>query len=84
MATTKAPLPSSGSKEKELCISARKLAATLWEINDLPPSRVKKEPMRSSKEMIKRRDKTERLCRSPHISDPDPSFSPFSEGLTLT
>lgn len=81
---TKTALPSSGSglpsKEKELSVSARKLAATLWEINDLPPSRVKKEPMRSNKETI--RDRAASLCRSgllgpPHMSDP--SYSPFSE-----
>lgn len=65
---TKAALASSGSREKELSVSARKLAATLWEIIDLPPSRVKKESMRS-------RGKAE-----PRVADPDSSsYSPFSK-----
>ena len=79
----KAALTCSGSgvpsKEKELYVSARKLAAMLWEINDLPPSMVKKEleaePMRSSNR------KSVSLSRSgllrQHISDP--SYSPLSE-----
>ncbi|MED6169192.1 hypothetical protein PIB30_019305 [Stylosanthes scabra] len=58
------------SKEGELYVSARKLAATLWEINDLPPSRVKK-------------DKGVSLLRSellkPRISDP--SYNHFYEGI---
>jgi hypothetical protein len=79
-ATKNTLLHSSGfglpSKEKkELSVSARKLAATLWEINDLTPSSVKKEPMRSNK------DKVERLCRSVLLGSEklDPLFSPFSE-----
>jgi hypothetical protein len=77
-ATKNTPLHHSGlpSKEKkELSVSARKLAATLWEINDLTPSSVKKEPMRSNK------DKVERLCRSVLLGSAklDPLFSPFSE-----
>ncbi|KAI4322453.1 hypothetical protein L6164_022147 [Bauhinia variegata] len=82
------PLPSSGvtPKEKELSLSARKLAATLWEINDLPPSRVKKDfeaqQMRSKKE-ISARQKAVSLSRSgllrPH--ELDPPFSPTSERM---
>lgn len=75
------PYSASGvpSKDKELSVSARKLAATLLEINDLPPSKVNKElevePMRSRKKAV-------RLCRSglmrTHMS-PDPMYSPFLE-----
>lgn len=74
------------SKDKELSVSARKLAATLWEINDLPPSRVKKEfevdPMRGCKEKVRSREKKGvGLSRSgllrPQMSDP--SHSPASE-----
>lgn len=82
--TTK-PLHSSGaasmlplSKDKELSVSARKLAATLWEINDLPPSRVKKEF-----EKGRSREKNGGLSRSgllrPQMSDP--SHSPASERM---
>lgn len=87
---TKPLLHSSGSmlpsKDKELSVSARKLAATLWEINDLPPSRVKKEfevdPMRGCKEKVRSREKKGvGLSRSgllrPQMSDP--SHSPASE-----
>ncbi|XP_057457430.1 uncharacterized protein LOC130748261 [Lotus japonicus] len=67
---TKAALASSGSREKELSVSARKLAATLWEIIDLPPSRVKKESMRS------------RGKAKPRVADPDSSsYSPFSKSI---
>lgn len=74
------------SKDKELSVSARKLAATLWEINDLPPSRVKKEfevdQLRGFKEKVRGREKKSvRLSRSgllrPQMSDP--SHSPASE-----
>ncbi|CAI8592846.1 unnamed protein product [Vicia faba] len=50
------------SKEKETSVSARKLGATIWEINDLTPSRVKKESMKSNKD--RDREKVESLCRS--------------------
>lgn len=50
------------SKEKEVSVSARKLAATLWEINDLTPSRIKKESMKSNKN--RDIEKVESLCRS--------------------
>ncbi|KAL2989760.1 hypothetical protein AAZX31_11G156900 [Glycine max] len=76
------------SKDKELSVSARKLAATLWEINDLPPSRVKKEfevdQLRGFKEKVRGREKKSvRLSRSgllrPQMSDP--SHSPASERM---
>ncbi|XP_061376271.1 uncharacterized protein LOC133318293 [Gastrolobium bilobum] len=81
---TKAAFPSSGSgffsEEKELSVSARKLAATLWEINDLPKSMIKKEPMRSCKDMIGNREKALRSSLlGQHISDP--LNSPFSERM---
>nr|KYP68698.1 Uncharacterized protein At5g41620 family [Cajanus cajan] len=72
------------SKDKELSVSARKLAATLWEINDLPPSRVKKEfevdQLRACKEKVRGREKGVRsgLLR-PQMSDP--SHSPASERM---
>lgn len=50
------------SKEKETSVSARKLAATIWEINDLTPLRVMKESMKSNKD--RDREKVESLCRS--------------------
>lgn len=81
------PLPLSGvmSKQKELSVSARKLAATFWEIDDLPPSRVNEElelleQMKRKKDM-RSRHKAVSLSRSeilqPNISDP--SYSPISE-----
>ncbi|KAK7263429.1 hypothetical protein RJT34_31019 [Clitoria ternatea] len=85
------PLHSSASmlpsKDKELSVSARKLAATLWEINDLPPSRVKKDfevdQMRSCKEKVRSKEKGVSLSRSallrPQMSDP--SHSPISERM---
>lgn len=66
-------------------MSARKLAATLWEINDLPPSRVKKEfevdQMRGSKEKGRGREKSSGLSRSGFLRSQmsDPSHSPASE-----
>jgi len=83
------PLQSSASmlpsKDKELSVSARKLAATLWEINDLPPSRVKKEfevdQMRGYKEKGRGREKSAGLSRSGLLRSQmsDPSRSPASE-----
>ncbi|KAL2328438.1 hypothetical protein Fmac_021865 [Flemingia macrophylla] len=72
------------SKDKELSVSARKLAATLWEINDLPPSRVKKEfevdQVRGCKEKGRSRGKGVRsgLLR-PQMSDP--SHTPATERM---
>ncbi|XP_027347475.1 intracellular protein transport protein USO1 isoform X2 [Abrus precatorius] len=88
MATQHAkPLHSSASvlpsKDKELSVSARKLAATLWEINDLPPFKkdFEVDQMRSLKEKIRSKEKGASLSRSgllrPQMSDP--SHSPISE-----
>ncbi|KAK7257601.1 hypothetical protein RIF29_31682 [Crotalaria pallida] len=77
-------------QDKEVsAVSARKLAATLWEINDLPPSRAKKdfevEQMRSCKEtMTRSREKNVSLSRSGLLRPPvsaDPSHSPASERM---
>ncbi|XP_027187352.1 uncharacterized protein [Cicer arietinum] len=71
----------SSKEKKELSVSARKLAATLWELNDLTPSMVKKEPMRINKDRDK--DRVQSLCRSvllgPHKLDPSYSSTSFSE-----
>ncbi|KAE9593114.1 hypothetical protein Lalb_Chr19g0136351 [Lupinus albus] len=75
-------------KDKEVSVSARKLAATLWEINDFPPSRANKDfevdQTRSCKEtMTRSREKVSSMSRSglfrPHMSDP--SHSPTSERM---
>ncbi|XXG78218.1 hypothetical protein AAC387_Pa08g2205 [Persea americana] len=78
----KHPPSQTGGKGKPAPISARKLAATLWELNEIPSPRVKEDfqERRSVKEMRGR----ERITRSvqsgslpPHLSDP--SHSPVSE-----
>lgn len=73
-------------KEREVSVSARKLAATLWEMNDLIPSRVKKEfevdQMRSCKETsMKSREKAVSLSRSGLLRSlmSDPCNSPTTE-----
>ncbi|XP_010246149.1 PREDICTED: uncharacterized protein At5g41620 [Nelumbo nucifera] len=74
----------SGGKGKQAPVSARKLAATLWEMNEIPSPRMKDdlEERRIKKEMRAR----ERIARSvqsgslpPHLSDP--SHSPVSERM---
>ena len=70
------------SREKEFSLSARKLAATLWEINDLPPSMVEKDlDLQKTKKEIRSREKAASLSRSgvllPNRSDP--TYSPISE-----
>ncbi|OIV99268.1 hypothetical protein TanjilG_17078 [Lupinus angustifolius] len=90
--TTQQPLHSSVSgvpfKDKEVSVSARKLAATLWESNDLPPSRAKKDfeldqTRRCKETMIRSKEKVVSMSRSglfrPHMSDP--SHSPISERM---
>ncbi|CAL0329018.1 unnamed protein product [Lupinus luteus] len=89
---TQQPLHSSVSgvpfKDKEVSVSARKLAATLWESNDLPPSRAKKDfevdqMKRCNETLIRSREKFVSMSRSglfrPHMSDP--SHSPISERM---
>lgn len=63
----------SAAKGKEASVSARKLAATLWEINDV-------KEMRNQKESRSK----ERVARSAQLLPPhllDPSHSPFSERM---
>ncbi|KAJ4821947.1 hypothetical protein Tsubulata_036039 [Turnera subulata] len=67
----------SGGKAKEASVSARKLAATLWEINKIPPMGVKKD-LEDKKELMKSRD---RVTRLQHLLS-DPSYTPVSaEGI---
>ncbi|KAJ6346434.1 hypothetical protein OIU78_008966 [Salix suchowensis] len=72
--STKCTPPRNGSKAKEISVSARKLAATLWEINGMPSPRVKKD-LEDKKEFRSR----EKVARLPHLSDP--SYTPFSERM---
>ncbi|KAF8395429.1 hypothetical protein HHK36_019375 [Tetracentron sinense] len=74
----------SGGMGKQAPVSARKLAATLWEMNEIPSPRVDEvlEEKRIRREMRGR----ERIARSvqsgslpPHLSDP--SYSPVSERM---
>lgn len=67
-------------------VSARKLAATLWEMNEMPSPRKALEPVdeRRVRKEVKAREKvTTRSVNSgslpPHLSDP--SFSPVSERM---
>ncbi|XP_077229026.1 golgin family A protein [Tasmannia lanceolata] len=76
-----------GSKIKQAPVSARKLAATLWELNEIPSPRAKEDlqEKRIKKEM-RRRDRIPRSVQSgslpPHLSDP--SHSPVSEDRSGT
>ncbi|CAK8544120.1 unnamed protein product [Lathyrus sativus] len=80
------PSLQSGSKSRQVPVSARKLAATLWEMNEIPSPSVKE--MRDNGKMKKEgkskdRVSTVRSIRSgslpPHLSDP--SHSPPSERM---
>ncbi|KAJ0083847.1 hypothetical protein Patl1_30352 [Pistacia atlantica] len=69
-----------GDRGKEVSVSARKLAATLWEINKIPSPKGKKELEKQdlrSKERVLRGSQSGTL--PPHLSDP--SYSPISEGM---
>ncbi|KAJ7948032.1 Golgin family A protein [Quillaja saponaria] len=62
--------PGFGCKEKEMSLSARKLAA-MWEINEAPPLRVEDlEVMRSKERVVK-------SLKQPHLSDR--TYAPFTE-----
>ncbi|XP_057455943.1 uncharacterized protein At5g41620-like [Lotus japonicus] len=61
-------------KDKELSVSARKLAATLWEINDLPSA----DPVRGRDKAANFSSSRSGLLR-PHMSDP--SQSPLLERM---
>ncbi|XVF46966.1 hypothetical protein PTKIN_Ptkin03bG0070900 [Pterospermum kingtungense] len=92
-ATTKSPFlamsgsefPTKGSpkttaaKAKEASVSARKLAATLWEINTIPSLQGKEELEKKD-----RRRKAPRVAKMAHALPPnlsDPSYSPVSETM---
>lgn len=67
-----------GGKGKDLLsVSARKLAATLWEINEVPSLPVKKgsEALKDQKKELSSRQRAPKLSR--HMSDP--CRSPISE-----
>ena len=69
------------ARSKQATVSARKLAATLWEMNELPLTTVKEDHERKSRKEMKAIEKTTRSihsgCLPPHLSDP--SHSPVSE-----
>lgn len=71
-----------GSKGKEVSVSARKLGATLWGINQVPS---KKKDMEMNKEPKQARRSGERSAKLPSQSASlpprlsDPSYTPFSE-----
>lgn len=72
-----------GAKAKQAPpVSARKLAATLWEMNEMPSPRVKEgSDERRLRKELRAREKMSRSMHSgslpPHLSDP--SHSPVSE-----
>lgn len=78
----KYPPSQTGSKVKQAPVSARKLAATLWEMNEIPSPSVKQgSDDRRLKKELRAREKLARSMHSgslpPHLSDP--SHSPVSE-----
>ncbi|OMP01502.1 hypothetical protein CCACVL1_03081 [Corchorus capsularis] len=84
MATAEFPSmdsPKTVNKTKEPSVSARKLAATLWEINTIPS------PQGKEKEELEKKDRRRKAPRVPkmaHTLPPnlsDPSYSPISEKM---
>ncbi|KAJ4971216.1 hypothetical protein NE237_004315 [Protea cynaroides] len=82
----KYPPSQNGGKGKPPPISARKLAATLWEMNEIPSPHMKEdvlEERRLLKKEMRGRDRNTRSVQSgslpPHLSDP--SHSPESERM---
>lgn len=77
LASPKYPPSQTGNKLRQAPVSARKLAATLWEINEIPSPSVR------SKKDLRRERVAARSTRSgslpPHLSDP--SHSPVSERM---
>ncbi|KAI4348923.1 hypothetical protein L6164_009586 [Bauhinia variegata] len=76
------PPSQTGSKAKQAPVSARKLAATLWEMNEIPSPSIKEgSDERKSKKEARARERLARSMHSgslpPHLSDP--SHSPVSE-----
>lgn len=76
LGSPKYPPSQTGGKLRQAPVSARKLAATLWEMNEIPSPSV-----RSKKDL--RKERVARSTRSgslpPHLSDP--SHSPVSERM---
>lgn len=74
--------PNTVAKTKEATLSARKLAATLWEINTVPSSPQAKEELEKKGSRRRRRRKAPRVAKMAHTLPPnlsDPSYSPISE-----
>ncbi|XP_022851382.1 uncharacterized protein At5g41620-like [Olea europaea var. sylvestris] len=69
--------PKGGEKNKDFSISARKLAATLWEIDRFPSTRVKMENLEDKISGVENVRK-ERILYSPKL---DPFHSPISERM---
>ncbi|KAG8644775.1 uncharacterized protein At5g41620 isoform X2 [Manihot esculenta] len=76
--STNCPPSQSGAKAKEPSVSARKLAATLWEINNMPSPRVRKD-LETVTDNIKELRSREKVAKFPHLSDP--SYTPISEKM---
>ncbi|KDP24031.1 hypothetical protein JCGZ_26725 [Jatropha curcas] len=74
--STKCPPSQSGPKTKEASVSARKLAATFWEINNIPSPLIRKDFAEDTKEIRSR----EKLPKFPHLSDPS-YYTPISEKM---
>ncbi|KAH7561278.1 hypothetical protein JRO89_XS10G0204900 [Xanthoceras sorbifolium] len=81
--------PLAGIKAKEMSVSARKLAATLWEINKIPSPKLNKD-LDSTRDNKNLRSREERALIGgsvsatllpPHLSDP--SYSPISETMDI-
>lgn len=77
----------SGKSKLQAPVSARKLAATLWEMNEIPSPRMKDGLVeRRLKKEARGREKIHRSTHSgslpPHLSDP--SHSPVSEVSLVT
>ncbi|GAU16132.1 hypothetical protein TSUD_340030 [Trifolium subterraneum] len=71
-----------GSKSKQVPVSARKLAATLWEMNEIPSPSVKEMRNECNNDHVKLKKDVkskERGSLPPHLSDP--SHSPTSERM---
>ncbi|KAI9074399.1 hypothetical protein K1719_043593 [Acacia pycnantha] len=66
-------------KEKELSVSTRKLAATLWEVNDLPASRANKDFNAKKVRSKKKETRKQKAANSLKLYLSDSSYSPVSE-----
>ncbi|XP_068665509.1 uncharacterized protein At5g41620-like [Aristolochia californica] len=80
----KCPPSQAGGKAKQAPVSARKLAATLWEMNEIPSPRMMDNlPQSRGKKETRGRERIARSVQSgslpPHLSDP--SHSPVSEAM---